>query len=679
MDEKHFLHTKAILSKKVFLATNAAGRLAGPAGPPGPRVGHHVSVASPRSRRCGWSSDFPTFAGADAADVSERLATFVREPSPEQRRAWRDAIPWLQDEARSLLSAHPDAERYAAILEYELPRESRRPDVVVLENGVVVVLELKGKQFPSQADLDQVFAYARDLRCYHAACADRPVHAVLVPTRGPTAPRRQDGVTVVGPKGLHEVLLALRDDAAYPPLPPETFLADDVYAPLPTLVRAARELFHSGTVPRIWRAAAATDPAVERITAIAHEAAKTRTRRLVLLTGVPGAGKTLVGLRLVHAGFLDDLAVARAGGKPTAPAVFLSGNGPLVQVLQDALKDAGGGGKTFVRGVKDYVKAYTRRAGATPPEHLLVFDEAQRAWDADQVARKHDDVAAHGKSEPEHFVEFAGRIPEWCVVVGLIGTGQEIHIGEEGGLGLWRKAVERAGGGWVVHAPPEVRGFFEGVSTVAEERLSLTVPLRHHLAARVHDLVQAVLAPSDAPAAAALAEELHEGGHRFLVTRDLAAARAYARERYAEDVHARYGLLASSRDKDLERFGIRNGFQDTKVLKVGPWFNAPPSDALSCCRLETTATEFQAQGLELDLAVLAWGSDFARDGGRWSIAKARRNQIPVRDPYQLRLNTYRVLLTRGRDGTVVFVPPDRAFDETHAHLVACGMKELRSW
>ena len=158
----------------------------------------------------------------------------------------------------------------------------------------------------------------------------------------------------------------------------------------------------------------------------------------MLVTGVPGSGKTLVGLSAVHNPALDDLAVERAGGKPTAPAIFLSGNGPLVQVLQYELRGAGGGGKTFVRDVKNYVKQYLGDRRQVPPQHVIVYDEAQRAWDLEQVTAKHS--LPFPKSEPEAFVDFGERIPGWCVLVGLIGSGQEIHVGEEAGLGQWRTA-----------------------------------------------------------------------------------------------------------------------------------------------------------------------------------------------------------------------------------------------
>ena len=435
-------------------------------------------------------------------------------------------------------------------------------------------------------------------------------------------------------------------------------------------------------LPRIKRARAATEPAVNRVTEIAHRAAATSTRHLVLLTGVPGAGKTLVGLQLVHAGFLDDLAVPRAGGgKPSAPAVFLSGNGPLVQVLQDALKDAGGGGKVFVRDVKNYVKAYGRRKHSIPPEHLLVFDEAQRAWDAEQVARKH--TGSHGevedKSEPEHFIEFAERIPGWCVVVGLVGTGQEIHAGEEGGLVQWRRAIEGSPSpsAWTVHGPRALSDVFEQsrVTTDWNAALSLDTEIRYHLAPRLRDFVEALLDRGLSAEAATFAEELYAGGHRIYVTRDLGAAKRHARELYSNRADARYGLLASSKDKDLPRFGVDNTYQTTKRMRVGRWYNSPQSDPESCCQLDTVATEFSAQGLELDLAIAAWGSDYVRRDGRWSIERAGKTKF-ARDPLRLRQNVYRVLLTRGRDGTVVFVPPDAWFDETFEFLGKSGIRIL---
>ncbi len=632
--------------------------------------------SSAPEERWGWNSDLPTFYGVSPRVVRLSLESFLRDAGPPQRRAWTDSIPWLQEECRDLVRCEEGARRYTAILEYTLPRESRRPDVILLEGGTVVVLELKGATEPSQAALDQIGAYARDLRCYHAACAERPVVPILVPMRADALQREVDGVLVAGPHGIHEVLLDLARRFHAPPLAPEEFLRSDAYAPLPSLVQAARDLFAHEPLPTLRRAKAATDPAVETITRIAHDAARTGTRRLVLLTGIPGSGKTLVGLRLVHAGFLDDLAIDRGGGKPAAPAVFLSGNDPLVLVLQDALKDAGGGGKVFVRPVREYVKEYSRAASAVPPEHLLVFDEAQRAWDKDHVARKSKIPASQARSEPEHFISFAERIPGWCVVVGLVGTGQEIHAGEQSGVAQWGSAIAKSpeSGTWTVHAASDLDAALgkTGVATTWEPSLTLDTELRFHDARNLHDFVESLLSEATSTATRELGDRLWREGYRLFVTRDLEAAKRYARQRFVDDDKARYGLLASSKAKDLPRFGVDNTYRRGSWW-VGPWYNAPPEEQTSCCRLEMVATEFQAQGLELDLVLLGWGSDLLVEDGRWHSERSGKTRY-VEDILTLRKNVYRVLLTRGRRGTVIFVPPDALYDETHARLVAAGAR-----
>lgn len=639
-------------------------------------------MSSEERARFGWESDFPSFREAPPARVRERLQEFVTDASPEQIRAWQDSIPPLQREVSEVLLVDGLAKEYSAILEYELPMESRRPDVILLIGAGVLVVELKGKLQPSQADIDQAAAYARDLRCYHSECEGRSVVPVLVPMRAKGRLGDSGGVLITGPDALDELVRQIATDRVGPFIDRSRFLAETAYRPLPTLVKAARELMNSQRVRVIHKASKATEPAIDAISGIIHDAAKNKSRHLILLTGVPGSGKTLVGLRTVHARYLDDLAVPRNGTKPTVPAVFLSGNGPLVEVLQYELKSAGGDGKTFVRGVKDYVKRYSRRASLVPPEHVLVFDEAQRAYDAAMVAKKHDQP--EGKSEPEHFIEFAERIPEWCVVIGLIGTGQEIHMGEEAGLVQWRWAVEKAAKSseWTVHAPPAVAQMFSdsAVPAAHEARLNLDVELRFHAADTLHQFVDELLTGAPISILSPLAQSLASASYHLRITRSLDVAKAYLRERYAEDPDARYGLIASSRDRDLIHHDVPNDFQSTKRLKMGPWYGDPADgpSGLSCRLFNACVTEFGAQGLELDAVLLAWGSDLLWMGDRWSSERAAKykEKKMVRDAHQLRVNAYRVLLTRGRDGAVVFVPPDPDFDSTYSRLTASGFRPL---
>jgi Uncharacterized conserved protein (DUF2075) len=635
-----------------------------------------------RSPHAGWSSNLLRFGEAPAAYITGSLQAFVRDASPQQIRAWNDSIRELQRETGELVARGSEAGGFSAILEYQLPMEARRPDVVLLLGGPVLVLELKGKAIAERVDIDQAAAYARDLRGYHRECSDRTVQPVLVLVKGQGFLASESGVDIVGPDVLDKLAADLTIAHPGPAVDMARFLDPAAYRPLPSLVEAARELLERGEISRIGAIDEKTRPTLDLISEIAREAARTKTRRLVLLTGLPGTGKTLVGLQLAHARFLDELAVERPDGKPTAPAVYLSGNGPLVQVLQYELRGAGGGGKAFVRDVKAYVSTYSKRPDLVPPEHVLIFDEAQRAFDAEQVARKHDG-GGDGRSEPEHFIEFAERVPDWCVVVGLIGTGQEIHIGEEGGLIQWRRAVEGSSRAaeWTVHAPPDLAEVFRGMrQSVAHPALHLREELRFHLASDVHLFVQTLLGEKSAGRLSEIGRRLDQSGYHFRVTRDLDSAKKYLRDRYADDPEARFGLIASSKDWDLPRFGVMNDFQSTKRVQAGPWFAEGEDDARgrSCRELRTCVTEFGCQGLELDASLLAWGSDLFREGDRWTNRLARGYQRPadVRDPFQLRRNAYRVLLTRGRDGTVVFLPPMRLLDETYGYLLSAGFREL---
>jgi len=636
--------------------------------------------------RCGWNSQFPYFQTTPSKFIREKLEAYIKDAGPEQIRAWDESIPPLQSEVGEILQVDHYAPSYSTILEYSLPMESRRTDAIFLVKSSIIVLELKGKSSPSQADIDQAAAYVRDLRCYHQECSCRPVLAICVPMKARGYLGHQHDVYILGPDILDRFITNLPDPEDVPPILPKAFLAETAYRPLPTLVQAARELFEKGDLRPIRRARAATDPAVNKIKNIIHEAAFHRKKKLILVTGIPGAGKTLVGLRTAHAHYLDDLSVPRSNGKPSAPAVFLSGNGPLVEVLQYELREAGGGGKAFVRGVKEYVKRYSARPGLIPPEHVLIFDEAQRAFDAEQVRFKHSGVPGFigGKSEPEHFVEFAERIPEWCAVIGLIGSGQEIHIGEEGGLIQWRQALEASDdpNAWTVHASPPLRSVFEGSSIQFEENieLSLDTEIRFHLATEIHNFVNNLLEGMKVADNAALANNLEKQGYHLRITKDRGTAETYLRDRYAENPDARFGLLASSKDKDLEKFGIPNDFQSTKRVRYGPWYSDSEGDPgnFSCRYLKDAVTEFGAQGLELDAVLLAWGTDFIRENGSWTNRKARRYQQSsrVKDAYKLRMNSYRVLLTRGRDGNVVFIPPIPELEETYEYLVNSGFRKL---
>jgi hypothetical protein len=610
----------------------------------------------------GWAGSASAFCSLTEAQLLDALEAHHRDlwgtrASTSQKAAWRTEYAVLQDAFRACALALPEvAPDWGVVFEYEMPLEGgRRPDIVVLAGRSLVVLEFKSASLPSQADVDQVAAYARDLVDYHAASHDLVPRPMLVLTGAPPGfARVHDEVVLTAPEGLHHYLF----DAYEPGGVNLDTWVHAAYHPLPSLVEAARRIFRHEPLPHVKRALAAGVPeTVELLGSLVDAAADTGERLLAFVTGVPGSGKTLVGLRLVY-----------ERSSATERATFLSGNGPLVAVLQDALRS-----RVFVRDLHAFIRTYALRSRpATPDEHVIVFDEAQRAWDRAYMAAKR----RIGASEPELLVRIGERIAGWAALVGLVGEGQEIHSGEEGGLEQWREAASppNAARHWVVHCPPKLAGTFAGMTVRTHERLDLTMSLRSRRAERYHDWVQLLLNGAIS-LAARRATRIQADGYPMYVTRDLEEARAYVRARYDGETGKRYGLVASSHAKRLRDFGVDNGYLATSRMNIAAWYNAPPDDPRSSCALTQPVTEFGCQGLELDLPVVCWGEDLRWHHGVWLLTPVRRRHRQD-DPEQLLRNAYRVLLTRGRDGVVVFVPPLPLLDETEHILLAAGLKPI---
>jgi len=581
----------------------------------------------------GWKGTVGEFLAA-APSVPHRLGEahteyYAQNPGRSQRTAWTHEIDFLADALRAV----PQARDWGLVMEYELPFEGgRRVDKIALAADSVIAIEFKDTAMVQRADLDQVRAYARDLTEYHSSCRDKRVDPVLVVTGTSGLRRDYDGTTAVSPDDLPFVLgdLGTRPGSR---IDVDEWLRGS-YAPLPTLVDAARRVFRDEPLPAIRRADNAGIPKlIAWLKQLVAQAQRSSERHLVLLTGIPGSGKTLVGLQFVH----------EFGEPGVAPAVFLSGNGPLVELLQYVLKS-----KVFVRPMRNFILEYGVRQGRVPTQHVLVFDEAQRAWDQQYVNEKHN----VDKSEPDMLIEIACRLPEWSVVIGLVGEGQEIHLGEESGLRQWADAIARAPTPVTVHLPPHVATVFPRITPDIQSSLNLTTSMRTHRARLVQEWVDAVIG-SDLNRAAQIGPQLKGEDYDLYVTSDLNDAKAYAHARYVDDPEKRYGLLASAKGRNLPFVGVNNNFAALRWFHVGPWYSAPRTDPESCCQLQMPATEFQCQGLELDLPIVCWGDDLRWIGGRWSAFRSTRK---ARFSDKLRLNSYRVLLTRGRDGTVIYVP-----------------------
>ncbi len=614
---------------------------------------------------CGWYSQISDFLQVSYADwlesVQQHHIRCMHEPaSQSQITAWKNSFQILQRELATLTECNQLAEDWSIIFEYELPREGgRRPDVVILGQGIVYVIECKDFGSFHQAHIDQVDAYARDLQHYHAHSHDQQVIPYLLLTKATSLLEESDDVKIISPDTLVEAILQEKDGPEDSLIYPVKWLHAD-YAPLPSLISAARSLFNHQALPQIRRALSAGIPqTIDALNTIAEHAYRNNERHLAFVTGVPGAGKTLVGIQFVYENTLIDSDISKN-------AVFLSGNGPLVQVLQHAL-----GSTVFVQDVHKFLKQYGGTTSKIPLEHIWIYDEAQRAWDAERVQEKR----GHFTSEPEDFLNIGERMDSWALMIALIGEGQEIHLGEESGLPQWNDALAEMQTPWIVHCPEKIASVFPAAAEIqTDESLDLTVTLRSHLAEDVSEWIQTLL-EGNFVHAKELANHMYYQGFDMYLTNQLSVATSYVQDRYEGQVEKRYGLLASSKAKNLPDYGIHNEFNYTRMMKVGPWYNDPPHSRQSCCALHDVATEFSCQGLELDFPIVCWGSDFWWDDGRWHSPK-KSGRMKAKDPHRLRMNSYRVLLSRGRDGFIIFVPPEPRMASTYEALKAAGIREL---
>jgi DUF2075 family protein len=621
-------------------------------------------MSSKSSERCGWFGNVSEFLSTDYTDWLTHLQSHHQRcmnivADAAQVKAWRNCHTVLHQQLLRFIQSHANANEWTLIFEYELLRErGRRPDVVVLGETAIAILEFKDYRDVRQAHLDQASAYARDISHYHAASHQRPIRTVLLLTQASDLRLVRDEVVCLSPEHLPTAFNEFDVHPTGQPIDPASWLNAE-YAPLPSLVSAARTIFQHEPLPQIRRAQSAGIPdTIKALVSIAAQAQEKKELHLALVTGVPGAGKTLVGLQFVYENHFAAPSNERA-------AVFLSGNGPLVKVLQHALQS-----RVFVQDVHGFLKEYGGRKTHTPTEHIWVYDEAQRAWDAGRVQEKR----AFGVSEPEDFLRIGVRKQSWAFLVGLIGEGQEIHLGEEAGLEQWNDAIRAVNARWIVHCPPRIAPVFSAADEViTSEKLDLSVSLRAHLAEDVQTWIRLLL-EGQMDTAKQISERIRGQGFEMYITHVLEKAKEYVRERYRGQLDKRYGLLASSKAKNLEQHHVRNGYNYTKNLREGPWYNDDPDSSRSCCQLEEVATEFACQGLELDFPIVCWGDDLIFNESRWNSLKQPRST--AKDPYRLRINSYRVLLSRGRDGFVVFTPPEPEMRTTYSALRQAGLVEL---
>jgi hypothetical protein len=640
-------------------------------------------MVSPRGLAAYYDAPIEVF----LKDSDEQILGTLTANSPfgaqqTQVEAWREQVRILKT-ALDGVSGH-------ICLEFTVPRLGSRIDAVLLMASSVFVLEFKvGQAQFTLADTNQAWDYALDLKNFHAGSRDLLVRPVLIATAAtangrPFGMPSDDGVyppAQCTPTGLAQLLRDIPGAVREAGTDAAEWIASP-YRPTPTIIEAARALYSQHSVAAIARSDAGAKNLAETshtIDALIEAASRHNEKAVIFVTGVPGAGKTLVGLNVATQHHDDS----------STHAVFLSGNGPLVAVLREALVrderlrrrregqhvrkgDVQQKVKAFIQNVHHFRDAGLRHPDTPPDDRVAIFDEAQRAWNLRETAnfmKRKKGLSDFEHSEPAFLLSCMSRHPDWAVVVCLVGDGQEINRGEAGIAG-WLEALVHSADEWAVYAPAQLKEPAFGVGAALgtlEERgrvhyrteLHLATSMRSFRAETLSAFVRSLL-DRDVTAASRGLQELVDR-YPLALTRDLDVARKWIRARARGS--ERVGLLASSRAMRLRPHAI-----DVRV-KADPvhWFLAPSEDVRSSDFLEDAATEFQVQGLEVDWACVTWDADLRSGASAWShhnFQGSRWTAVNKTENQQFVVNTYRVLLTRARQGMVIFVPPGNDEDRT---------------
>lgn len=625
--------------------------------------------------------------------ISDEFRTTI-----EQKNTWRSEIEILKRQ----LCHVPDG---SIIFEYTIPRIGDRIDVACIINGIIFALEFKvnsTEYLPT--DEEQVVDYALDLKYFHEESEQRHIVPMLIAT---DAAPFGTAVTIFDDKILDTVLcnkdnIAERINAILRVIPQGESITTNAwinsrYRPTPTIIEAAQALYQKHDVKEISRNDAGAENLEKTNAAINYviEDCKANQKKAIcFITGVPGAGKTLAGLNIAN---------TRHQFEENDHAVFLSGNGPLVQVLQEALaRDDAKRNSISKNKAKTKTKAFIQivhrfrdaavSSNDPPLEKVAIFDEAQRAWDMEQLTKfmsQKKGVPDFNKSEPESLIEFMNRHDDWATIVCLVGGGQEINTGE-GGIVDWFDALRNHFPDWEIYLSDKMTDSeYVGESSIDAlldreyhviPELHLSISMRSFRSEKQSAFVKALL-DCNAEEAAALYNELKEK-YPIVLTRDLNTAKEWVRTKSRGS--ERYGMMATSAAERLRTRGIWAA-NDIKPVK---WFLEGKDDVDSSFYLEITATEFAVQGLEIDYGIVAWDGDMRYCDGEFIYKRFTRNMwcnVNKEERRRYMKNAYRVLLTRSRQGMVIYVPEGNVndvttapelYDGTYEYLKSIGILEL---
>lgn len=648
-----------------------------------------------------YSDSIENFLQANTNDILGKL-TRENEFSLEQtqREAWIEEIRILK-KVLSAFGGH-------VYFEYSIPRMGQRIDVIILIGAVIFILEFKvgEKEFTSHA-IEQVWDYALDLKNFHETSHDLFIAPILIATKAKIP------IYSIDTTPQHDNILSpikCNSDTLFEAIQKVLSIAEGDfinhfdwekgrYCPTPTIIEAAMALYNHHSVKEISRRDADAiniSETSEAISSIIKNSKEKSQKTICFVTGVPGSGKTLVGLNIAtqHIDKSNDLY-----------SVFLSGNGPLVKILREALArdnvlrkrklgkkiskgEALSEVKSFIQNVHNFRDDCLIDTTEPPIEHVALFDEAQRAWNLEQTSNfmlRKKKTPNFNQSEPEFLISCLNRHNDWAVIVCLVGGGQEINTGEAG-ISEWINSLIRAFPNWHIYLSSRLSDSEYGTretldkltshpNTIYNDKLHLSVSLRSFRAENVSLLIKQIL-DIDIDNARITLKKIDK--YPIVITRELSKAKKWLKTQARGS--ERYGIVVSSQAERLKPHAI-----DVKT-PINPihWFLNDKDDVRSSYYLEDVATEFHIQGLELDWVCITWDGDFRYSKDGWKHFSFRGNRwINIRkEERQMYLkNAYRVLLTRARQGMVIVVPygdtedPTRNpkfYDKTYEYLQNVG-------
>ncbi len=625
-----------------------------------------------------------------------------------QNKSWEIQIPILKKALSDF--------RGVIFFEFSIPRMGRRIDSLVIIDNVVFIIEFKvGERKYHRFHIEQVWDYALDLKNFHEPSHAAVLAPILVATEAATsfldlvATSHNDNLVFPIRTNKHELGDAISNSLCFFECNKNDVINSDKYAkgrysPTPTIIEAALSLYQNHSVDEITRSDASAknlSTTTSAISDIIQEAKDKKKKVICFVTGVPGAGKTLVGLKVATT-YLNNKEKEEA-------SVYLSGNGPLVAILQEALardklkieKEKGNkitkskakaSVKTFIQNVHHYRDAYV--IDSNPPyDHVAIFDEAQRAWTKEQTVKfmkQRKGLSDFDYSEPEFLISCLNRHKDWAVIVCLVGGGQEINTGEAG-ISEWLNAIKKSFSHWEVHISPNLSdseyaaatsltSLQKKVNVRPNPDIHLAVSMRSFRAENLSKFVKNILDLHTEQASKTL--KLISDNYPIVLTRDIFKAKEWLKKQARGS--ERYGLIVSSYAQRLKPYAI-----DVKS-PVDPvhWFLNDKDDVRSSFYLEDVATEFHIQGLELDWACITWDGDLRYSESGWqtySFVGKKWQRILKEERKKYLINAYRVLLTRARQGMIIVVPEGNSkdhtrkaefYDPTYNYLKNIGLKTV---